>query len=133
MSERTLDFMSRLIAQLPELAHVHREHLDDYDELLPHVFLGEVMRFVVLNSPRKETAGWIDRFLNQVEMGLLSGDDEVGELIAVSFVENLCGENAAIQALLPGMGNFSEPKWGRSAGCVDMLKLAKKMKVSCLA
>ena len=116
MSESTRNFTNRLIAQLPELEHVRREHLDDYDELLPHVFLGDVTRFVVLNLPRKDAAGWIDRFLNQIEIGLLSGNDEVGELIAVSFVENLCGENAAIQALLPGMGKLLRAEMGAICG-----------------
>ncbi len=39
-----------------------------------------------------------------METGLTSGTDEVKELIGVSFVENLCGEKAALRLLKPLMG-----------------------------
>ena len=101
MSGNAEDFIRRLILAVPELNDVYRQHLSEQDELLPHVLLGDVTRFVVLNATRGEAADWLARFLSQMDAELLSGNDEVAELIGVSFVENLCGENAAIQALLP--------------------------------
>ena len=39
-----------------------------------------------------------------LEAGLKSGPEQVKEMIVVSFVENLTGETAALEALKPLMG-----------------------------
>ena len=97
------DFVSRLTSISPELTEVHRQHITDQGELLPHVLMGAITRLVIANVGCKQ-AEWLSILLQQLEAGLLSGNGDVAELIAVSFVENLSGENAAIQTLLPEMG-----------------------------
>ena len=98
------EFVFQLVSTSPELIEVHRQHLSDQGELLPHVLMGEITRLVVANVG-DERVKWLNTLLQQLEAGLIAGDDDVAELVVVSFVENLTGENAAILALIPGMGH----------------------------
>ena len=104
MKNAVLDFVSHLISISSELTEVYRQHIADQGELMPHVLMGEVTRLVIANAGRAQ-AVWLPKLLQQLESGLSSGNDDIAELVAVSFVENLSGENSAIQALLPAMGS----------------------------
>lgn len=104
MNNPVADFVGRLTSISRELTEVHRQHIADQGELLPHVLMGEVTRLVIA-SAGSEQADWLPKLLQQLEAGLVSGDGDIAELVGVSFVENLSGENAAIQALIPAMGD----------------------------
>jgi hypothetical protein len=97
-------YTEELIRSVPALQQIYRAHLQENDELLPHVFFGEVTRFVVTEA-RKAAAhdSSIARLLHEFEKGLEEGPEEVRELISVSFVENLCGEREAVKVLKPLM------------------------------
>lgn len=103
MSDHVADFVSRLASTSTELADIYREHLADQGELLPHVLMGTITR-VAISSAGSEQVHWLSPLLEQLEAGLASGDDDIAELIGVSFVENLSGENDAIRLLIPFMG-----------------------------
>ncbi len=103
MSDHVADFVSRLASTSTEMAELYRDHLADQGELLPHVLMGAITR-VVIASAGTEQAHWLSQLLEQLEGGLASGDEDIVELIGVSFVENLSGENAAIRLLIPFMG-----------------------------
>jgi hypothetical protein len=103
MRNSVADFVARLTSASPELTEVYRQHIADQGELLPHVLMGEVTRLVVA-SVSHEQADWLPALLKQLEAGLVSGDGDIAELIGVSFVENLSGENAALKNLVPAMG-----------------------------
>lgn len=103
MSDSVADFIIRLTSISNELTAVYREHMADQGELLPHVLMGEVTRWVTVNTS-SELPNWLPEFLQQLEVGLVFGDNDIANLIAVSFVENLLGEDATIHALLPLMG-----------------------------
>jgi hypothetical protein len=91
-------FIDSLISQVPELRPLLDEHLRDNDQLLPHVFMGDLTRFVVdLHADAYQTTGAAEASLLQIlkeiltalEAAMESGDEDVKELIAVSFLENL--------------------------------------------
>lgn len=104
MNNPIADFVDQLTSISRELTEVRRQHFADQGELLPHVLMGEITRLVIKNVGR-EQVDWLPELLQQLEVGLESGNDDIAELVGVSFVENLVGENAAIQTLLPGMGD----------------------------
>ena len=104
MNNPIADFVDQLTSISRELTEVRRQHFADQGELLPHVLMGEITRLVIKNVGR-EQVDWLPKLLQQLEVGLESGNDDIAELVGVSFVENLVGENAAIQTLLPGMGD----------------------------
>ena len=98
------EFVGQLITTSPELSEVHRQHLADQDELLPHVLMGAITRLVIERAVSREPVDWLAKLLQRLEDGLTSGNEEIAELIAVSFVENLCGENTTIETIHPMMG-----------------------------
>lgn len=100
----TVAFVDHLVAKVPELAEAYRLHLADFDVLLPHVFMGEVARFVVTHATSAPEGNPVSRILGCLEQGLQSGDKQVAELIGVSFVENLSSEKATLEGLLPRLG-----------------------------
>lgn len=77
-----------LVSRVPALRGLLQEHVDDYDGLLPHLFLADVVRFV------SRGAGVVVRGLVAAVLEDLfrSGEEEDRELIAVSFLENLPSE-----------------------------------------
>lgn len=103
MSERAASFVRAMVACFPGLSALLEEHVkDNLGELLPHVFFGDVARYILSLllaasggglPPRRE----LRDILAYLEEAYAGGDEEVRELIAVSFLENLPrpGESSA--------------------------------------
>ncbi|RIK03679.1 MAG: hypothetical protein DCC49_13905 [Acidobacteria bacterium] len=101
MSEATIDLIDRLVARFPPLEPILREHIaDNFGEVLPHLFFGDLTRFVVQqyceqmssdSGPRAATDSKpiVGELLDALEDEFTHGTSEVQELIAVSFLENL--------------------------------------------
>ncbi len=73
---------------VPELLPALTEHAEYYEDVLPHVFFGDVTRYAVEILASEET-DVLARLLSCLERGLASGDQDVDNLICVSFVENM--------------------------------------------
>jgi hypothetical protein len=86
MTVRTL--AEDLRAEVPEAGSVVDDHLATYDELLPHVLFGDVTRFV-MDAYEEGRSGVERRCLEFMERALRDGDDDVKNVIQVSFVENV--------------------------------------------
>lgn len=87
-------FARELVAHAPDLRAVYEEHLKDCGELLPHVFMGEVTRFLLENS--RDRPDRVERVLAYFECALMTGVEDAEELLVVSFAENLLGEQEAL-------------------------------------
>jgi hypothetical protein len=96
MSERTVVYVKDITARFPSLATLLEEHVhDNLGELLPHVFFGDLTRYILallmtVNSggglePRRE----LREMLSFLEESFSSGHPELQELIGTSFLENL--------------------------------------------
>ena len=93
----THNFVNDLVAKVPELKQLYAEHLEDNDGLLPHVFMGDLTRFVISAIANPEELGFsrqvasdiLVRILEMLEAGMRSESEDVQELVAVSFLENL--------------------------------------------
>ncbi|MBP9815588.1 MAG: hypothetical protein KBC63_04720 [Candidatus Levybacteria bacterium] len=85
-----------LIREVPEFAPIYNNHLSDYDEILPHVLLGDFTRFTVetfyKSEADEESNQLLSRCLNFIESLFESGDPKLEELAQVSFLENLNNE-----------------------------------------
>lgn len=97
-------FIERLLRLAPELKGAYEEHLVDNDMLLPHVFMGDVTRFVVAAAEGRDDHAVVQRILDYLENELKAGEAESLELIRASFVENLIGESTVVNKLKPMMG-----------------------------
>ncbi len=79
----TVEFCQTLAGKFPDIATILTEHIADNDELLPHVFLADVTRYVLADGPcRKQVVKFLDE-------SFASQGQDVEDLIAVSFVEYL--------------------------------------------
>ena len=81
----------------PEFQTVYEEHMSDNDELLPHVLMGDFVRFL-FDAYRKsmtsmsDAENWsqfVNRSLALMERAIASEDPRLVNLISVSFVGNL--------------------------------------------
>lgn len=107
-----VQFVQDLVSAVPELRPALSNHLADNDELLPHAFMADVTRFTVImchamskeGESRATAEVFIRRIMRFLEVALASGSEPTKELIAVSFIENLWGEDIAISAVAPFFG-----------------------------
>lgn len=101
MSRGESAFVDELLQRVPELTLVLDEHLSSYDKLLPHVFLGDVTRYVVeqVRTNQQVIPDSVRRAIEFLEEAMASEDESVLNLISVSFLENLIGEEAATAQL----------------------------------
>jgi len=92
----TSSMIDELAIAHPAVKEMLAEHLDDnYGELLPHVFFGDMVRWVERDAPADEIA----RVLAELDTCFTNGDEEVQNVILVSFVEAL-GYRSPFLALL---------------------------------
>ncbi len=81
-----VQFINDLVEEVPTLRPLLQEHLEDnYDEILPHLFLADVLRWALAN-PGDDATTTVFGYLDQA---FRSGDEERQELIATGFLENL--------------------------------------------
>ena len=95
----TSDFILALVRCIDELKPIYDQHIKDNDLLLPHVFLGDVTRYVVETALRNSDDKSIQDLLSLFEEALCDGPEEVKELVVVSFLEDLIGEEHALKVL----------------------------------
>jgi len=110
-----VDCIAELLYRVPELQSAYYEHLRDFDELLPHVFLGEVTRCVVQQVRSAEIAEALParRTLDFFEEYMAGGGREVQQLIAVSFVENLAKHDDILATLSTIIGPHLRAELGK--------------------
>ncbi len=91
MSEHTVSFVREMVARFPGLSALLEEHMkDNFGEILPHLFFGDVTRYVValLSGGDLAQRRELRDILDHLERVYASADEELQELIAVSFLEN---------------------------------------------
>lgn len=89
-------FVRQLAGISPDLDALLKEHLrDNFGEILPHVFLGNITRHAVAISENAKSGRSLaerrelNSLLDCIEHAYATGNAEVQELIAASFLENL--------------------------------------------
>lgn len=81
-------FVGALVHRFRGLMPLLRDHLEFYDGVLPHVFLGEVTRWVLERASQPDDSE-VARVLAFIEECFAAGGEHERELISVSFLENL--------------------------------------------
>ena len=105
MSTRQEQFCRALAERFTTASRVLVEHLDDYDNLLPHVFVAELTRHL-LRGPADVTP-----IVQAFEDSISGGDREIAELIAVSFVENIDNRDDLARLLTGVTGSSLQAEW----------------------
>jgi hypothetical protein len=87
------------------IAELLVEHKRDNDEVLPHVFMGDVARLTgELARQRGAGVNDLDAILAAIERALSSGITELEELAVVSFLENLHQTGSAYEDIASRLG-----------------------------
>ena len=86
MSITTINFIKHLVASNPVLEPILAEHIEDNDIILPHVFFGDLVRY--LKNPESKYKDKM-QLLRSIGEDAKSASKEVRELLSVSFLENL--------------------------------------------
>ncbi len=106
-------FIEKMLEKVPDLRNIYQEHLDDNDELLPHVFMADVTRFVLellendLQNKSKTVEDKIFILLELIENALREGNEDVKDVIILSFLENLEQDDFKYSLLKEKLGRES--------------------------
>jgi hypothetical protein len=84
-----INFLSRLVAEVPELRATLTQHLEWHGEILSTLFMGDIARWAdtAANSVSSHTA--LSRTLDLLDVAWIEGGRSVHTMIADSFLENL--------------------------------------------
>lgn len=80
--ETTSSFITALAGAEPALTAVLDEHRAAYEAVLPHVFMGDVTRWLTAHDPPPRVLGVLDN-------ALTSASADVRSLVYMSFLEHL--------------------------------------------
>lgn len=86
-SEKQVAFVRTLVERFPKLSPLLEKHINDYDEILSHVFFADFTHHLVSLLPA--ASHQLPDILAFLEETFAAGDAELQELIAASFLENL--------------------------------------------
>jgi hypothetical protein len=86
----TGDLLRDLQAAHPAIAALVATHLADHDEVLPHLLMADITRWLVARGPQPAVLAILDRHFSE-------GDEHVQDVIALSFLENLLGEDTVVR------------------------------------
>jgi len=89
MNARDILLVARLVEVCPPLLPLLQEHLEGYESLLPHVFMGDVTRWAVGQYESDPANADLGALLECLEKSFEGPYPEDHELIAASFLENL--------------------------------------------
>lgn len=84
MSAATAAFVQSLVANIRPLEEILAEHIAYFEEVLPHVFLGDVTRWAERQSTTETS---LRRLLDRLEQADAPGVEDVRQLIEVSFLK----------------------------------------------
>jgi hypothetical protein len=83
-----VELCEMVVKSFPALRPLFDEHLRDYDELLPHVFFGDISRWVEKMLVKRGHERTLQRFFVELET-IYGKDDRAENVIAASLLENL--------------------------------------------
>ena len=93
--------IARELASLdPELEAVISEHMKDYDEILEHVLLGDVTRYILDLYQKDPDSPLVKKTVGTLSRTFSEGGTDIQELVSVSFLENLIGSDALDQGFM---------------------------------
>lgn len=98
MTGANAEFVQQLARMFPDLAPLLSQHIVESHGILPHIFMGDVTRYVLSGGQnRRQIVEHLDRSLGA------KGGDDVQNLIAVSFVENIGPDEHLLEKALEGV------------------------------
>lgn len=92
MKSRTVAFCELLGTRFPALSTLLEDHRQGFGEILPHLFIADVLEYILLRAPSDEGCEMV-QFIDNAFTGEPDRaedlENDVNNLIAVSFIENI--------------------------------------------
>jgi hypothetical protein len=101
MSTSAEDFVNRVVLEVPVLGPLLEEHTNFNQEILPHMFFGDVTRWFQEELERDPNSPDALKLLRYIESSYDQLPDDAQNVIDVSFVENLDVKSAGVRMLGP--------------------------------
>jgi hypothetical protein len=76
----------------PRFGEVMRDHVVDNDELLPHLLMADLLRYVGALAKTDDSHAELLKIFELLEVAFVSGDADTENAIAVSFIEHIDAE-----------------------------------------
>ncbi len=110
MTSPTEEFVYALAKRFTDLAPILKDHAEFYGEVLPHIFFYDLTQWLLsllesgAGTDARERRQRLQDVLDTLEKTFANGNDQVKELISVSFLENLpnAGEDGSEIRLMLG-------------------------------
>jgi hypothetical protein len=103
----------QLCVAIPGFDRVHDEHVADYDEVLPHLLMADLVRFLCDEVRVSGAQSAVLRQAMELLELALNQDSRVEELLSVSFIENLDPEEPSVAAIRSTFGPKLEELYRR--------------------
>ena len=87
VSQSTVSFVMKLVRTFPDLQGALDEHLVDFDDMLPHLFMSDVARWA--ESRWQANTPELKKFAALISSAYRYGHSDVQNLLYVSFFEDL--------------------------------------------
>jgi hypothetical protein len=99
-------FVEKLRTGVRGFGRVYDQHVSYYQEVLPHVLLGDLVRYLksIAGSQGPERVA-LDEAMGLLECGMGSTDAKLQELVAVSFLARLDPEDEDVEAIRARFGD----------------------------
>jgi hypothetical protein len=101
MSERSQVWYQRIIDEVKSLRGVYVRHMADYDEVIPHLLMGEFADWSNIEYARGGRSPELATLLSILEAGMLEGPNEFKDAVATGYVENLGAHSSVLGILEP--------------------------------
>jgi hypothetical protein len=99
-------FVEKLRTDVRGFGRIYDQHVSYYREALPHVLLGDLVRYLKLVAKTAgPERGAIDEAMGLLESGMGSGDTELQELVGVSFLARIDPEDEDFEAIRARFGD----------------------------
>jgi hypothetical protein len=89
MTAYDISFVGALCWNCPDLMPLLRSHLDEYEGLLPHLFMGDLTRWAVQRYHSDPSDQTLSDVLDFIESAFANAVGVNRELVSTSFLENL--------------------------------------------
>ena len=97
------DLPEVLRKEVPGFDQVYDEHIRDYEEVLPHVLLGALLRFLE-SPPGGDRTVSLAATMAVLERALTGPDARIHEAITVSFLENMDSDDPSFEPIRSSFG-----------------------------
>ncbi|MDF2804620.1 MAG: hypothetical protein K0S61_4525 [Anaerocolumna sp.] len=117
------EFIEYFLDNFPEYRSIYIKHIEEYEELLLHVFFGDTLNKKILKllSDDKNNKNQLYKVFNFLEQMALDKNIEIKEVLTVTILERLGDNKNLLKKAYTFMGEYTkklsleiEQFWGRA-------------------